>query len=56
MEVGNMEDLNNMLVQDFNGIMRYLDEKNKKQNKGFIPLPDSSKEMIKRAREKKDAK
>jgi len=48
-----MEDINKMAIKDFNGVMRYLELKNKKQTGQMIPLPDSSKEMIKRAKELK---
>jgi len=45
-------DINKMSMKDFHGIMWHLDIKEREDNNQVIPLPDASREMIRRAREK----
>ena len=45
-----MYDINNMTLKDFNGLLRYLDLENKIRKNQPIPLKQSQKDMIKRAK------
>ena len=53
MEVGNMQDINNMTMKDFNNLMCYLKFKEDKDSGKAVPLKQSQKDMIKKAKEKK---
>ena len=50
MEVGNLEDINNMSMKDFNNLNRYLEKREKIRTNKPISLSDSEKEMIKRTK------
>lgn len=50
MEVGNMEDINKMSLLEFNNLLNYLEKKEKIRKHEPIPLRDSEKEMIKKAK------
>jgi len=50
MEVGNLEDINNMSMKDFNNLNRYLEKREKIRTNKPISLSDSEKEMIKRSK------
>jgi len=50
MEVGNIEDINNMSMKDFNNLNRYLEKREKIRTNKPVPLSDSEKEMIKRSK------
>jgi hypothetical protein len=52
MEVGNMEDINNMALKDFNNLLKYLSRRNKIREGKPVPLKESQKEMIKITKEK----
>ena len=52
LEVGNMEDLNNMDIIDFNRLNKYIKRRNAQRNGKPIELKDSNKEMIRRAKER----
>jgi len=52
-----MEDINNMSIEEFNNLMRYLERRERIRKNQIVPLRDKNKEMIKRAKEvKKDGK
>jgi hypothetical protein len=48
-----MEDINNMSMKDFNGLMKYVTIRERKRSGKPVPLRDSQKEMIKRAKKEK---
>jgi len=50
MEVGNIEDINNMSMKDFNNLNRYLEKREKIRTNKPISLSDSEKEMIRRTK------
>ena len=50
MEVGNIEDINNMSMKDFNNLNRYLEKREKIRTNKPVPLSDSEKEMIRRTK------
>ena len=50
MEVGNIEDINNMSMKDFNNLNRYLEKRERTREHKPVPLTDSEKEMIKRTK------
>ena len=52
LECGNMEDINNMSLTDFYGILRFSKKRQDKREGKPIPLKESQKEMIRRTREK----
>jgi len=47
-----MEDINNMSLTDFYGILRFSKKRQDKREGKPIPLKESQKEMIRRTREK----
>ena len=53
MQVGNMQDINNMNLKEFYSLLDYLKTKNDKQSGKAVPLKQSQKDMIKKAKEKK---
>ena len=50
MEVGNIDDINNMSMKDFTNLSRYVDRKHKIETGKPIPLRESNKNMIKMAK------
>lgn len=50
LKTGNMHDINNMSLKDFIGVLDYVEYQNKISNNKSIPLGDSNKEMIRRAK------
>jgi len=52
LECGNMEDINNMDINDFFGILAFAKKRQDKIEGKQIPLKDSQREMIKRTKER----
>jgi len=52
LEVGNMEDINNMDIVDFTRLNRFIEKRNRVMSGKSIPLKDSNREMIRRAKAK----
>jgi len=48
-----MKDINDMSLKDFNNLNRYLARRERIRDNKTVPLRDSQKEMIKRAKERK---
>ena len=47
-----MKDINNMSLNDFNNVFKYISRKNKERKGEIVPLKESNKNMIKRRKER----
>jgi len=56
LEVGNMYDINNMNIKDFNNLFEYISRKDKIKNKQPVPLRESNKRMIQATKDKRKEK
>ena len=53
LEVGNIEDINNMSLNEFNGIIQFTNRRKNIHDGKPVKLKQSQKDMIKRAKEMK---